>query len=672
MACALKMERGHPLPLGASRLSTEVNFSVFSQAAEGMRLCLFSPEEETPLMELELDPLENRTGYIWHVAVEQVPLDACYAWRTKQVGQDWGPCVLDPYAKGLSGRDLWAEGEAYAPRGIIMENAEFDWEGVSPPRHRLRDLVIYEMHVRGFTRDPSSGVVHPGTYAGVAERIPHLKKLGVNAIELLPVQEFNELEYLGHNPETGQRLLNFWGYSTVNFFCPMSRYASNSAADQVRQEFREMVRECHRAGIEVILDVVFNHTAEGNHLGPTLSFRGLDEKTYYSMDEKGRHMNFSGCGNTLNCNHAVVREFIRDCLRYWVTEYRIDGFRFDLASVLGRDEDGTPLSYSPLIDGLSRDPFLAQSKLIAEAWDAGGLYQVGSFFPEYGRWAEWNGCYRDNVRKFIKGTSGAAAAFATKAAGSQDLYNGHRGPYQSINFITAHDGFSLRDLVSYNHKHNLENGEDNRDGANDNLSWNCGIEGPSNDPKIELFRQRQMRNFHVALMISQGVPMVHMGDEYGHTKGGNNNTWCQDNRKNWFCWDQLEKEDNFFRFYRLMIDFRNRHELLRRKCFLGENDVDWHDWNPYQPDWDHHSRFVAFTLKNHQTGEDIYVAFNSHYESAMVKIPNRGDGREWFWVVDTSQPSPNDILEEGQERRLETHELRMTEHSAWVLKAMPV
>lgn len=665
----MRAERGTPLPYGATPCPHGVNFSVYSQVAEAVRLCIFAPKSSRPLLEYELDPILNVTGHVWHVHIYNVPEDASYSWQVKPKGEGWGPPVLDPYAKGVLSRKSWGEGKLYHPRGVIMEEEPFDWDRVSPPSHNLKDLVIYEMHVRGFTQDSSSSVSQPGTYRGIIEKIPYLKSLGVNAIELLPVQEFNEMEYTGTNPSTGQPLLNFWGYSTVSFFFPMPRYASNPHPRAVIYEFKTMVRELHRAGIEVIVDVVFNHTAEGNELGPSLSFRGLDEETYYMLDGAGRHFNYSGCGNTFNCNNAVVREFIRDCLRYWVMEFRIDGFRFDLASILGRGLDGAPLSYSPLIDDMSCDPNLAHCKLIAEAWDAGGLYQVGNFFPHYGRWAEWNGAYRDVCRRHIKGDRGTAGAFAAKLSGSEDLYGQFRCPYHSINFITAHDGFSLNDLVSYHDKHNWENGEEGRDGANDNESWNCGAEGPSEDPHVQALRERQKRNFIVSLMVSQGVPMLHMGDEYAHSKRGNNNTWCQDNRLNWFCWDKLEGEKDFFRFVSSMITFRHAHHLLKREHFLRPEDVHWHGQNAWQADWSHENRLVAFTLVDHDKGEDLYIAFNTDYRDQYVHLPSREDGRAWCRIVDTAQKAPEDFLKVPQQVR--DYLYIMTPYSSIILKALP-
>lgn len=656
MRQGLRAERGVPLPYGATPCPQGVNFSVYSEIAEAVRLCLYYPGTGDPLAEITLDPKLHLTGRVWHVHVFDIPEQVQYAWQIKPLGGDWGIPILDPYAKGVLSHSQWGKSCQYEPRGVAMKEEVFDWEQVCPPRHRLRDLVIYEMHVRGFTKDPSSKTETPGSYLSLIEKIPYLKKLGINAVELLPVQEFNECEYTQKHPDTGEALLNFWGYSTVNFFFPMARYATDSRPKAVIREFKTMVRELHRAGIEVILDVVFNHTAEGNEKGPTLSFRGLDEETYYMLDGAGRYLNFSGCGNTFNCNNAVVRELIRDCLRYWVTEFRIDGFRFDLASILGRGADGTPMNYSPLIDGMSCDPILADCKLIAEAWDAGGLYQVGGFYPHYGRWAEWNGTYRDCIRRFIKGSDNCVGCFATAISGSENLYGSHRNPYHSINFITAHDGFTLHDLVAYNDKHNHGNGEDNRDGCDHNESWNCGEEGASDDPQVIALRQRQMRNFIVALLVAQGVPMLTMGDEYAHSKKGNNNTWCQDTPLNWLQWDTQKRDEDIFRFVRLMIALRHKHPILRRQKFLEPQDIHWHHHIPWQPQWEAENRFLAFTLIDHDKHEDLYVAFNQDWRPANVQLPNRQDGQHWHWVVNTSLKSPEDFQEAPlpmEEERLE-------------------
>ena len=458
---------------------------------------------------------------------------------------DTSQMLLDPYASAIGGRDVWGQtpdwDKPYPHRGRIV-NDDFDWGSDRPLEIPTEKMVVYEMHVRGFTRHPSSGIKHPGTFAGLREKIPYLKDLGVNCVELMPIYEFDEFDGSRTHPETGERLFNYWGYSTVGYFAPKAGYAATGNAQDgtmVADELMTLVKDLHKNGIEVMLDVVFNHTAEGNEFGPTISFRGIDNVTYYMLTPEGYYFNFSGTGNTLNCNNPVVRGMVLDALRYWAAEYHIDGFRFDLAAILGRDQDGAPMLNPPLLEVLAHDPVLAKCKLIAEAWDAGGLYQVGSF-PAFGRWSEWNGKYRDTLRRWIKGDGGLASELALRLQGSPDLY-ASRGPTASINFITCHDGFTLMDMVSYNDKHNEANGENNNDGANDNNSWNSGWEGETDDPEIKALRFRQMKNAFALLMVSQGVPMLLMGDEMGHTQRGNNNLYCHDNELSWLDWNLLEK-----------------------------------------------------------------------------------------------------------------------------------
>ncbi len=460
--------------------------------------------------------------------------------------------------------------------------------------------MIYEAHVRGFTKHPSSDVKFPGTFAGLRQKISYLKELGVNCIELLPVYEFDEFENSRVNEATGQLLMQYWGYSTVGFFAPKAGYAATGKLGMQVDEFKHLVKELHRAGIEVFLDVVFNHTAEGNEMGPYISFRGLDNRVYYMLTPDGYYFNFSGTGNTLNCNNPIVRGMVLDCLRYWAAEYHIDGFRFDLAAILGRDPLGYPLPNPPLLETLAFDPVLAKCKLIAEAWDAGGLYQVGSF-PAYFRWGEWNGKYRDTMRKFLKGEAGLVSQVAQRLTGSPDLYAG-RGATASVNFFIAHDGFTLMDLVSYNEKHNWANGENNNDGGNDNDSWNCGWEGPTDDPGINALRRRQIKNAVSMLMVSQGVPMILMGDEVGRTQQGNNNTYCQDNELNWMDWTQLESNAELFRFFKHVIAFRHAHPVLRNRWHFsnrdyvgsGYADITWHGTKAWNANWSDDNRLAAF------------------------------------------------------------------------------
>lgn len=645
---------GFPQPLGASKRRNGINFAVFSKNASKLSLCLFHPQEKEPLYEIELNPTYNKTGDIWHVLIEKLDKSYHYGYR---LDGPYAPekglyfdkrCVLsDPYAKALATPPKWGQKkhlykEPFTQRSVmVLDDDEFDWEEDNHPKQKLKDLVIYEMHVRGFTQDPSSAIENKGCFAGIIEKIPYLKKMGINCIELLPIHEFNELEFPRKNPQTGETLINYWGYSTLNFFAPMNRYSSANDPLAGIHEFKTMVKELHKNKIEVILDVVFNHTAEGNEKGPLLSFRGLENNVYYMLSPHGHFMNYSGCGNTFNCNHPVARELIHDCLRYWVTEMHIDGFRFDLASILGRASDGTPMSKPPLLEQIALDPLFAKTKLIAEAWDAAGLYQVGTF-PSWGIWAEWNGKYRDSVRRFIKGSSHSKAEFATRICGSQDLYGNGRTPGHSINFVTSHDGFSLKDLVSYNHKKNQANAENNCDGENDNESWNCGHEGDSKEPKVLELREKQMRNFMTALFVSQGVPMLTMGDEYGHSKEGNNNTWCQDNKLSWFSWEAQEKNKNFFQFCQRLIQFRKKTEILRHGKFLNEKDIEWHGIEKGPINWSCPKPFLAFTLKDPKM-EHIYVAFNADYREQKVSIPRPPKGKKWYRIANTALKSPEDF-----------------------------
>ena len=661
-----QVKRGHPLPLGATVRRDGVNFSIFSKPATSCTLVLLQPGEKEPFLEYELDPHTNRTGQVWHAMVEGVDAGVQYGYRFDMQPNpdprvyrfDPSHVVLDPYARVLSNGVPWGsyrEGKRPYRNGVVLEN-HFDWEHDQPLNLPLVDSVIYELHVRAYTQDKSSGVQHPGTFAGLIEKIPYLKQLGVTAVELLPVAEFEEGDTDRLNPVLGETLLNLWGYQPTAFFAPNTAYSSNVADGEQVREFKTMIKAFHKAGIEVILDVVFNHTAEGGEHGPTWSFRGIDNPTYYILDpETGSYVNFSGCGNTVNCNNPVVRDFIVDCLRYWATEMHVDGFRFDLASILGRGQDGSVLSNPPLLESLAYDPVLANTKLIAEAWDAAGLYQVGTL-PSWGRWAEWNGKFRDDIRKFVKGDPGMTSALATRLLGSPDLYEtSAREPYHSINFITCHDGFTLTDLVSYNEKHNLANGEDNRDGGNDNLSWNCGAEGPTNDPAINQLRLQQRKNFAAILLLAHGVPMLLAGDEIGRTQQGNNNAYCQDNEISWVNWQMAEDNAGLLRFFRLMIDFRKRCPLLRRSSFEldGQNGfhVTWHGIKRMSADWGPGSRTLAmqWTLL-HQDGsrDDLHFIANAYTEALDFELPLIGE-REWFRLADTAQASPNDIAEDGQE-----------------------
>jgi isoamylase len=535
------LRAGRPFPLGASFVPGGVNFAVFSRFATSCTLVLFNKGETKPIGEIPF-PDEFRIGHVFAMTVFDLDYESIeYGYRMdgpyephKGHWFDKNNILIDPHAKGMSGRDKWRAGNPHYNNGdfrSLLVYDDFDWQTDRPLETPVEELVIYEMHVRGFTQHPSSGVKHRGTFAGLREKIPYLKELGVNCVELMPIQEFDEFENNFINPQ-GEKLHNYWGYSPVSFFAPKAGYAATGKLGMQADELKALIKLLHQNGIEVFLDVVFNHTAEIGGDGPVISYRGLDNRTYYMLKPDGSFFNFSGCGNTMNCNNPVVRSMVLNCLRYWVSEFHIDGFRFDLASILGRDKFGHPLANPPLLEALAYDAILGRTKLIAEAWDAGGLYQVGSF-PAYGRWGEWNGKYRDAIRKFVKGDMGQLGEIAKRIEGSPDLY-ADRGPTASVNFITCHDGFSLIDLFSYNEKHNEANGEHNRDGANDNYSWNCGAEGPTDDPNINKLRRQLIKNSVAILMISRGIPLIQMGDEIGHTKNGNNNTYCQDNELNWF------------------------------------------------------------------------------------------------------------------------------------------
>lgn len=680
-ASEIQWERGNPEPLGARCIeSGKINFALFSEHASNVTLCLFSPDSKHPFAEIPLNPEVNKTGYVWHIQLTNLPCDRLeYGYKVAGPNDDprnrFDPkrILSDPYARGLNTGHQWGykelNEEPFAPRGRVILDAPFDWQGTQPPRILMEDLIVYEMHVRSFTQHSSSKTKAPGTFLGIIEKIPYLKSLGVNAIELMPIFEFDECENTNINPKTKQRLKNVWGYSTINFFTPMNRFSSSAGWTAAMDDFRLLVREMHKNGIEVFLDVVYNHTAEGNQKGPYFSFRGVDNQVYYLLNPEGEYLDYTGTGNTFNSNHPVVEGFIIDSLRYWVEEMHIDGFRFDLASCLTRDEEGFPLLNPPVIRSMTHDPVLTCVKMIAEAWDAGGLYQVGSF-PGEGRWFEWNGKYRDVVRKFIKGTNDQTGDFAKAMSGSEHLYGQCRRPYHSINFITCHDGFSLRDLVSYQEKHNEENGEQNRDGNNDNESWNCGEEGPTSNPKILLLREKQMRNFHAALMLSLGTPMVLMGDEYGHTRRGNNNTYCQDNELNWFLWDELAKNEGFFRFHRLMIQFRKENSVLTRKEFLKDSDVQWHGQLPLNANWSSENRFLAWTLIDNVKSESLYIAFNANFEPAHIQLPPPPKGKKWFRIVDTSLSTPNDFCEKPQENPPLKFTYTLPDYSAFVAKSL--
>jgi glycogen operon protein len=674
-----------------------INFSIFSQHSDYCVLVLYEKGESEPMVEIPFrgmfqklgsaDPVwsEFRIGNVFMMTVFDLDFENTeYGFRMYGPGPspergdpgfhrfDSSKVLMDPYARAVGGRDVWGESpkwdDHYQHRARIVYN-DFDWENDLPLNIPIEDLVIYEMHVRSFTRHSSSGVKQPGTFAALHEKIPYLKELGVNCIELMPVFEFDEFEHSLQDSETGEWIrMNYWGYSTVGFFAPKTGFAASGKmhdGTMVVDELKTLVKELHRNDIEIILDVVYNHTAEGNEFGPTISYKGIDNSTYYMLTPEGYYYNFSGTGNTLNCNNPIVRQLVLDSLRYWAAEYHIDGFRFDLAAILGRDPGGAPLANPPLLETLAHDPILGRCKLIAEAWDAGGLYQVGTF-PDYGRWAEWNGKYRDTLRKFLRGDGGQVAEIAHCLQGSPDLY-ADRGPPASINFVTCHDGFTLSDLVSYNRKHNDANCEDNRDGTDYNFSWNCGWEGPSDDPDINNLRRRQIKNALAMLLVSQGVPMLLMGDEIGRTKKGNNNSYCHDNELNWLDWSMVKTNADLFQFTKNCIAFRQAHpvlrgnEFLRNEDYLGSGcaDISWHGAQAWHPDWSESSRVLAFLLcgKHARGGSEVdnnmYVAMNMYWEPLSFELPGLPEGVNWHVFADTHAAPPEDSWEPGTEPVLE-------------------
>jgi len=650
---------GSATPLGPSPDAdkTGVNFSIASKHASVVTLCLLVGYES----EVREFPCQ-RSGDNWHVFVAGLPMaEVRYSYRIDGDGGwedghrwDYSKFLLDPYAPLVASRPKYGEGGAnggdYGWWGTYDFESTFDWGAdYKRPNHHLADLVIYETAVRGFTASDTSllGEDLQGSYLGLAAKLDHLVDLGVNAVELLPVHEFDEMEFQ-RSPNDRMHMVNTWGYSTLGFFAPMTRYAAAGAGPRAAAlQFKEMVRQCHAKDVEVILDVVYNHTAEGSDEGPyVIGFRGIDAKTYYMLDTNAyvQMKNYSGCGNTVNCNHPIVAQMIVDSLKHWVEEYHVDGFRFDLASILCRSEDGPPMPAPPLIRMISKDPVLSKVHLIAEPWDCGGDGYLVGHFPNWDIWAEWNGKYRDAVRNFIKGTDGSKKEFASRLTGSADLYQYHnRKPFHSVNFITAHDGFTLRDLVTYNGKHNMANGEGGRDGCNDNYSWNCGHEGHTEEASIKGLRARQMKNFMTALMVSQGTPMMVMGDEIGLTRDGNNNAYGHDNWMTHFNWDTLErKRISHFRFFQQMIKFRRSHPLLGSREFLSDSQCRW-----YEDNWDNEeSRFLAYSLHGGGKG-DLYIAFNAHSFYVEAALPAAPSGTSWYRIVDTNLPAPEDIIVEG-------------------------
>ncbi|MBN1913330.1 MAG: glycogen debranching protein GlgX [Candidatus Omnitrophica bacterium] len=670
-----KLRPGKPLPFGATIVPGGVNFSIYSHHATDCTLVLFEKNAPQPTAEIPF-PDRWRIGNVFSMVVFDLNYeDIEYGFR---MDGPWDPnnghrfdktkILMDPYAKVINGRDVWGVNpdwnNIYHHRARVCFD-DFDWEDDHPLETPVEDLIIYEMHARGFTKNPSSKVKHPGTFAGIREKITYLKELGVNCIEIMPIHEFDEFENSRISPTTGKMLMNYWGYSNVGFFAPKAGLAATGKFGMQVDEFKTLVKELHRVGIEVILDVVFNHTAEGNERGPYISYRGIDNKTYYLLTPEGYYFNFSGCGNTLNCNNPIVRSMILDCLRYWATDYHVDGFRFDLATILGRDQNGAPMHNPPLLESLAFDPILGKCKLIAEAWDAGGLYQVGSF-PAWGRWAEWNGKFRDDVRKFLKG-DGSIGAMAQRLQGSPDLYGGEqRGATASVNFLTAHDGFTLMDMVSYNEKHNEANGENNNDGGNDNDSWNCGFEGETDDPHINRLRRKQIKNAITMLLVSQGTPMIVAGDEFGNTQWGNNNAYCQDNEISWIDWGLMKKNTDIFNYFKKIISFRMKHPVLRnrghfRNCdYMGSGfaDITWHGKKAWYVDWSDNHKLAFMLCGKHAKGgkvddNSVYVAMNMHWQMHGFELPKLPDYISWHVFANTDASPPYDIWEPGKEKKLD-------------------
>ncbi len=688
---------GQPMPLGATVTETGINFTIFSRHATCVWLHLFdTPTSGSPTHSFELKPATHRTGDIWHIHLPQVKhgqlylyqMDGPYQPKDGHRFNKYKP-LLDPYAKALTGGFRWDFRQAHGydkslpdmdlsfsiatnfagmPKCIVYGDDGFDWQGDRPLARPLNETIIYETHVRSLTSHPSAQVQHPGTFGGVIEKIPYFKELGITAVELLPIHLFNEWEFTRTNPKTGHPLRNYWGYNSLAFFAPQSLYSHLGSSDERGSDgqqvyaFKEMVRALHQAGLEIILDVVYNHTVEGNHMGPTLSFRGIDNSIYYLLEDDKRHYkNFSGVGNTLNCNHPIVQDLIIDSLRYWVQEMHVDGFRFDLATILSRDRWGHISGNPALTTRIAEDPLLRSAKMIAEPWDTDG-YQVGNY--PGGRWAEWNDKYRDQVRQYWRGDPGMTSGLATRLAGSADLYHAnHRTPNDSINFIAAHDGYTLNDLVSYNHKHNLANGEDNCDGHDHNISYNYGEEGLTDDLEIEAIRLRQIKNFWGTLLFSQGTPMINGGDEFRRTQHGNNNAYCHHNEISWYNWDFLKKHAGIFRFAQHVIALRQAHPVFKRTTFFTGldfdgnqfSDIHWYGSNAGDAAWDPTDKYLSCTIEGsmeetraNSDDVDVLMMFNADTQARTFTLPPAPHQGIWHRIIDTYLPSPRDVCPEDE------------------------
>lgn len=679
---------GHSAPLGATVQSKGVNFSLFSRHATAVEILLFEQVDDvTPSQSIAFDPVQMRSYHYWHAFVPRLKAGQLYAYRVtgpempgRGLRFDPTKVLLDPYGKGVVVPTGYSRAAACEPgavatpsmKNVVVDTNQYDWEGDLPLNRPSARTIIYEMHVRGFTCNPNSGVPAElrGTYAGLIEKIPYLQKLGITAVELLPVFHFD-------TQDAPNGRLNYWGYAPLSFFAPHPTYSSRKDPLGPLDEFRDMVKALHRAGIEVILDVVFNHTAEGNERGPTLGFKGIDNHSYYMLEQEGKYYaNYTGCGNTFNANHPVVRRLIVDSLRYWVEEMHVDGFRFDLASILCRDDKGIPLPNPPVLWDIESDPVLAGTKLLAEAWDAAGLYQVGSFIGD--AWKEWNGRYRDDVRDFFRGEAGAVRKLADRIVGSPEVY-GHkeRTAEQSVNFVTCHDGFTLNDLVSYNDKHNEANGEGNRDGANDNRSWNCGVEGPTTDSLIERLRNRQVKNFLTVNLLSLGLPMLLMGDEIRQTQQGNNNAYCQDNELSWLDWSLVDKHADVLRFVSLLCARRAQRDVAHEEqrvsinAMLREANESWHGVKLNEPDWSDGSRSIALQGELKRQGLHFYLMFNAFWEPLEFELP-RLEGLTWQRWIDTALDSPDDICAWDRAPARKGNTYKVADRSVVMLIAMKI
>lgn len=635
---------------GATAIPCGVNFTIHSHGAKSCELLLFHRAEAEPYAVLKF-PDSYKVGNVYSMIVFGLNIfEFEYAYRVdgpyipeKGLIFDKSKYLLDPYAKAVTGQSSWGYEKEGAYKARVV-SCDFDWGVASQSVNQMQDLIIYELHVRGFTKHTSSGVKNPGTFAGMMEKIPYLYDLGINAVELMPIFEFDEMQF--KREIDGNVLMDYWGYNPVSFFAPNTGYTATLEFNREGQEFKKLVKTCHDNGIEVFLDVVFNHTAEGNEHGPYFSFKGFDNNIYYMLTPDGKYYNFSGCGNTINCNHPIVQQMILECLRYWIITYRVDGFRFDLASILGRNEDGSPMNKPPLLQTLAFDPILGNVKLIAEAWDAGGLYQVGSF-PAWSRWAEWNGKYRDDMRSYLKGDYWLASQAAACITGSRDIYDPkHRGENVSVNFLTCHDGFTLCDLYSYQKKHNEKNGWDNTDGTDDNRSWNCGAEGDTEDPEVLRLRRKMIKNACAVLLCSRGTPMFLAGDEFCNTQFGNNNPYCQDNIISWLDWGLLEKNPDIYQFFRYMIHFRRDHDVVRKstlKCSCGFPDVSLHGNKAWEFDGEKSKTLcVMFAGRMHNNSEDdiVFLAANPYWEEQEVFLPVLPPHMTWRQAVDTGEEDP--------------------------------